>query len=149
MLPLLLGGAAGAVAVYEGGKAVVYRYKKWTLQPGQHYSVVLRYSGAGVGGPLSTDQLNSYLASGNAAGAAPGTVISTTTSTPKPAPTGLAGMWAKIDPTPKLITYTLSTVDALTPLVVTPLDLIGKTFPTAFGRVHVVTVTPLGSAHAL
>jgi len=149
MIPLLLLGTAGAVTVYEGGKAVAYRFKKWTLQPGHHYTVVLRYSGAGVGGPLSTDQLNSYLSTGNPAGAAPGTVISTTTSTPAPPPTGLRALWQKIDPTPKLITYTLSTVDALTPLLVTPLELIGTTFPTAFGRVHVVSVTDQGSSHSL
>jgi hypothetical protein len=149
MVPLLLAGTAGAVALYEGGKAVAYRFKKWTLQPGHHYTVVLRYSGAGVGGPLSTDQLNQYLSTGNPAGAAPGTVISTTTSTPTPPAAGLASLWAKVDPTPKLITYTLSTVDALTPLTVTPLELIGTTFPAAFGRVHVVSVTDQGSSPTL
>ena len=122
----LLGGIAVTVAGWELWSRHRASVKSYVLQPGTDYAVVLHYTGAGAGGPLSAAQIQSYLAS---AGPTVGIVGSTAT-----------------DPASKTVSYRLSTTGALQALAVAPLSLIGPTFPAAFGTVTVQSVTALGTS---
>jgi hypothetical protein len=121
-----LKSTAGGYEVWERHKASASSY---ALVPNHQYAVVLKYSGQGAGGPLSSSQIQGYLASSQSGGAAPGTVMSTTT-----------------DPTSKTITYLLSTLAELQPQSVPAAGLVGATFPAAFGTVTVQSVTDVGSS---
>ena len=91
--------------------------------------MVLKYTGQGAGGPLSSNQIQGYLASSQNGGAAPGQVTSTST-----------------DPTSKTISYLLSTIAELQPQSVPAAGLVGATFPAAYGTVTVQSVTDVGSS---
>lgn len=125
----LLAGVAVTVIGYEGWSRYKAKVSSYVLQPGHSYSVVLKYTGQGAGGPISTSQMQSYLASSQSSGAAPGVVRSSATS-----------------PSTKTVTYLLDATALLTPVTIPTAGLIGATFPAAFGTVSVQSVTNLGAA---
>ena len=125
---LIVGGLA-LVGGYEGMKWYRGKNASYTLQPMHDYAVVLSYTGQGAGGPLSSAQIQGYLASADTAAGAVGVVMSTATDEAK-----------------KLVTYRLGMATALAPLQVHAASLIGPTVPAAYGKVSVVSVTDLGAS---
>lgn len=125
----LLAAVAVTVVGYEGWSRFRGSVKQFILNPMHDYAIVLGYTGAGAGGPLSASQIQGYLASSNSAGGAVGIVESTAT-----------------DPTGKTITYRLSMATALQTLTVPAQALIGASFPASYGTVTVKSVTDLGTS---
>lgn len=120
-----LGLAAGAA--WGGYEGILWWRKKNSFTPlvqGHGYTVVLSYSGAGIGGPLSSSQVQSYLDAG------PGGVGQ------------LAVSATSTDPTKKTITYTFGAMSSMngTAAVLAP-----STFPAAFGTLSVQLVQDTGS----
>lgn len=125
----LLAGVAVAVVGVEWWKRHQHAATSYALVPNHQYTVVLKYSGQGAGGPLSASQIQGYLASSQPSGAAPGQVMSTAT-----------------DPASKTITYLLNTIAELQSQSVPSAALVGATFPAAYGTVTVQSVTDVGSS---
>lgn len=126
MRPLIKLGAtvAAAFAGYEG---YLWWRKKHSFTPlvaGHGYTVVLDYTGTGLGGPLTTDEIQTYLDEG-------------------PAGVGMLRVSAaSTDPAKKTITYL---VGAMASMQGTQAVLAPATFPSAYGKLCVVLVQDTGN----
>lgn len=117
--------AAGVAAVTGWWGIRWWRAKNFStvLELGHVYGVVLHYSGAGLGGPLSAAQIQSYVDGG---GAGKGTLVVLDSATA---------------PAHKLITY-LVFVELGSP--VGDAASLAAGFPAAFGKLSIVNVNDYG-----